>query len=121
MEKNIREAFCNYLDAKMEEITLNEQQLLTEERKDEASHEKIKSNIYQIFKTIYFSLEKNPTRTQAEIKEQFLEKLEVIPNNWKIALDKARQHQDAERILIEEIKFEIRDEIRATYMRIMED
>jgi len=121
MKKNIRDVFCSYLDAKMEEITLNEQQLLKEERADEASHEKIKNNIYQIFKTIYFSIEKNPTRTQEEIKEQFLEKLETIPNNWKIALDKARQHQDMERVLIEEIKFEIRDEIRATFMKIMEE
>ena len=121
MKKNKREAFYNYLDVKMKESTLNEQQLLKEERADEASHEKIKSNIYQIFKTIYLSLEKNPTRTQEEIKEQFLEKLEAIPNNWKIALDKAREHQDAKKILIEEIKFEIRDEIQATFMKIMEE
>ena len=121
MKNNIRDAFCHYLDAKMKETILNEQLLLSEERKDEASHEKIKMNIYQIFKTIYLSIEKSPTQTQEDIKKQFLEKLETIPNNWKIALDKAKEHQDMERILIEEVKFEIRDEIRATFMKIMEE
>ena len=121
METRRIEVFRQYLDAQWQKTTELEEHLLRDHRKDEASHEKIKGNIYQIFKTVCLSIEKNPQIKQEEFEENFLGKLETIPQNWQIALDKAKEHEDVERILIEEIKFQVRDKIRAAFQQMMEE
>ena len=38
-----------------------------------------------------------------------------LPENWKITLDKAREHGDVEKAVIEETKLDMLQEIRAKF------
>ena len=44
----------------------------------------------------------------------------MIEHTWRTSLDKAKDYQDDQKILQEQVKLEAMDEIRTTYKRIWE-
>ena len=95
--------------------------MLAEERGDEADFEKVKANIYDIFRTI-FSVAVKAGRGDAEaVKRFFILKIEQIPSNWVSAYNKARQHDDAVKMQIEQIKLDTAREIKETFEMIWEE
>lgn len=93
-----------------------EKELLEDDRTDEANFQKIRANVYDIFRTILSVAQKARNGRSETVKQFFLEKTEQIPSNWKAAYEAAKQHEDAEKMLIEQIKLdtvrEIQDQFR---------
>lgn len=94
--------------------------LLADERQDEADFEKVKANVYDIFRTM-LSVGCN-TQSTPETAASFLaNKLMTIPANWSASLAKAQEHGDAGKAHIERLKLEAVEDIKANFKLIWED
>lgn len=100
-----------YLAHKIEYCAYLQQELEADQRTDEAVFEKIKSNVYDIFRTILNVALKNSRGDEAEAAHFFHQKLEQLPAAWAAAQDKARQHGDAVQLRLEEVKLDTAAEI----------
>lgn len=110
----------SYFDKKILSCEQRNKKLLADDRADEADFEKIRANVYDIFRTIFsVAVEKSQGDAEA-VKRFFLSKIEQIPSNWVIAYHKARQHDDAARMKIEQIKLDTVDEIKGMFATIWE-
>ena len=107
------EQFLDYIKESIEKANKEEQSLIAQDRKDEANLMKIRANIYGICQTIYEVVSK--TNSGEALKEEYLKKLTVIPQNWKASYDKAKEHNDVEKILIEEIKLDLIEEVKKKF------
>ena len=105
--------YIEYLDKTIHELQNEEDALIFASRKDEANFIKIKINICHICQTIYNVSAK--TNTGEALKEEYLRQLTRLPENWKISLDKAKEHGDVEKIVIEETKLEMLQNIKAKF------
>ncbi len=102
--------YIDYLVKTMEELKKEEKELIATSRKDEANFIRIKINICDICKTIYHVSAKN--NSGMELKEEYVKQLTRLPENWKISLEKAKAHNDIEKIIVEETKLEMLQIIR---------
>lgn len=89
-------------------------------RKDEADFEKIRENIYEIFKTVFSVSMKAGGSDPAAVQQHFLEKLEQIPINWRESFLKAEQHGDTETMVIEQLKLKTAEEIKNAFLVLKE-
>lgn len=108
MEQNI----LDYFEQKISACNLERKRLWEEERGDEANFEKIKANVYDIFKTVFLVARKQYGDDQLKAREFFLKKLEQIPSGWAASYEEARQHDDAKVMHIESVKLEVVQDIR---------
>lgn len=118
MEK--MEAFVTYLQQEKKECQKREKQLIEDERKDEANLCKIEANIYDIFGTLYETAYREAEKRGEEgetARNTFLMKTKLIPENWRLNYEKAKEHKDVEKILIEETKLKTVAKIMAEYHR----
>jgi len=76
--------------------------LAADSRQDEADLNKIRANIYEVCATIGGVVCK--TAPEEERESLFRRKLEALPKNWLVALEAARDHGNAERAAVEELK-----------------
>lgn len=100
------------------EISLCEQRsknLLADDRADEAAHEKIKANVYGIFRTILSVAVKTGKGDPDAVRHFFFLKIQQIPSNWTTAYDQARQHDDTVKIQVEQIKLDTAARIRGSF------
>ena len=81
-------------------------------RRDEANMEKIRGNVYEVFRTVIDAAEKTQS-SEDTARGFFISRLDSIPAAWQSALDKAREHGDDARAAIEMIKLEAVADIRA--------
>lgn len=105
--------YISYLEKAISELQKEEGLLAATNRKDEANFIKIKINICDICKTIY-NVSARSNQGEA-LKEEYIRQLTRLPENWKITLDKAREHGDVEKAVIEETKLDMLQEIRAKF------
>lgn len=97
--------YIEYLDETIRELKETEKELVQTDRKDEANIIRIKMNICDIAKTIYnVSAKKN---SESSLKEEYVRQLTRLPENWKVSYQKAKEHGDVQKILIEETKLEM--------------
>lgn len=112
--------FTAWLGSQIAACEKRREKLLADERSDESDFEKIKANIYDIFRTVFnVALKTNDGDTDAA-RRFFLLKAEEIPANWKTAYDRAKQHDDAHKMQIESLKLETMQDIRTAFERIWE-
>lgn len=99
--------------------TCNSQQALlqSKNRDDEATFEKVKANIYDIFRTIYWTASKASGGSERVAALFFQQKLQQIPANWEEALLVATQHDDAKKAHVEKTKLEAVQEIKTVFYR----
>ncbi len=107
------ENFITYLNKMILTLQEEEKNLITSDRKDEANFIKIKINICDICKTIYNVSMK--TNGGVALKQEYLRQLTRLPENWKIALEKAREHNNVQKIVIEETKIEMLEQIKLKF------
>ena len=111
--------FIAYIDELIEKYQEQENELIAAERKDEANFAKIRINICDICKTLYGASEKivqaKGVATEEAFKEEYLRQLTRLPENWKMSLERAKEHGDSTKIVIEEIKLETLQMIRDKY------
>ena len=112
MEQNI----LDFFEQKIATCGLERKRLQEEDRGDEANFEKIKANVYNIYKTIFLTARKQYGDDQ-KAQEFFLKKLEQIPSGWAAAYEEARQHDDAGAMHIESVKLEVVRDIKENFFR----
>ena len=112
--------YKDYLTLEIENCYKQERVLLEEDRKDEANMFKIKRNIYGIFDTVLtVSKKQSKMEDKSEVVEQFLEKATAIPAQWEKSYQKAKEHNDVEKILVEEIKLKVVEESLQKFKDLM--
>lgn len=105
--------FIKYIDDKIKDLKNEKMVLEKTNRKDEANFMKIKINICEICKTLYNISKKEPSSQNAKVF--YLQKIEKLSLEWNISKDKAKEHHDIEKAVIEEIKLEVLNEIKQKY------
>ena len=103
------EQFVTYIQSAIEETQKREQELISSECKDEATLQKIRSNVYGICLTVFQVTSK--AKSGEELREEYLGKLSNIVSSWKTSYEKAKEHNDVEKIVIEETKLEVYHEV----------
>ena len=101
-----------YLENRASQCKEKSALLASDMRRDEANMEKVRGNVYELFRTVIDAAEKTQN-SNAEARGFFLSRLESIPASWQSALDKARLHGDDARAAIEIIKLEAAADIKA--------
>lgn len=117
----MEQTFELYLDEQIAACKQRRELLTADGRMDEGNFEKIRANVYEIFKTILSVAEKTCGKDELAKKRFFLEKAEQIPAGWRASYEKARQHGDVEKMHIEDIKLNAVHEIKDMYMQIWEE
>lgn len=118
MNEKIKE-MNTYFALQIDRCAQRGRELLADGRADEADLEKVRANVYDIFRTVLTVAEKRGG--EEEVKDFFLEKTEKIPENWLSSRAQAEQHGDTVKAYIEQIKLDTRDEIRARVAAIWEE
>lgn len=104
-----------------EQITACEQRgrrLAEDDRADEANFEKIRANVYDVFKTILSVAGRVCGEDERAGKAFFSQRAEQIPASWKASYQKAKQNGDAAKMHIETIKLDTIREIREMCVQI---
>ncbi len=109
-----------YFMQKIEGCEAQYRTLWSDDRTDEAAFQKVRANVYDIFRTILSVAVKTKGHDPEAVKIFFLEKTEQIPANWVKASTLAQTHADAKRVCIEQIKLDTIQEIRTVFLRIWE-
>jgi len=102
--------FLMYLNNSIEAAQKKEQELIVTERKDEANLQKIRANIYGICLTVIQVIAKE--KSGEELWKEYISRIDNISKNWVESYEKAKLHQDVEKILIEETKFQVLSEVK---------
>ena len=114
------ETFTAYLENSIAGCVEQEKALIADERKDEAIFEKIRANVYNIFRTILGVAVQNCGEDADKIRERFLKQIEHIPASWNASYEAAKQHNDTAKVQIEEIKLAVVQEIKTEFTKIWE-
>jgi len=119
--KTKTDALLQYFDEKIAACKEKEALCLSDSREDEAKFEKIRANIYDIFRTMVNASVKISNGSEEKARAFYFGKLEQIPENWKKAYALAEKHGDSEAMHIESIKLETKEIIRRDSEMIWED
>ena len=103
--------FIAYLDEMVESLKVEEEALRMSDRKDESNFVKIKINICEISKSVYQVVAKQVD--SESLKDAYIDKMTVISGNWTKAYEKAKENHDVEKIVVEEAKFEMLEQIKS--------
>ena len=109
-----------YLDAAIARCTEQEKALIADERKDEAIFEKIRANVYNIYRTILGAAVQNCGEDADKMREFFMKQIDHIPASWRATYETAKQHNDTAKVQIEEIKLAVVQEIKTEFTKIWE-
>ena len=108
--------FIAYLDSRIEKGKADIAGLNAEGRKDDADFAKIRTNIYEVCKTVTLALANRPGAGLGAVKAQF----ERFRTGWGAALDKARQHGDVAAVAVEETKLAALGDVTARFEEVKE-
>ena len=101
------EEFITFLGGKIEEGKAETAALLADGRKDDAFFSKVRTNIYDVCRTVSLALINRPGAGTDGIRKQ----LERFRTEWSAALEKARQHENISGIAVEETKLAALEDI----------
>ena len=108
--------FVMYLNNAIETANKKEQELIATERKDEANLQKIRANIYGICLTVVQVVAKE--KSGEELWTDYRNRLDNISKSWVESYEKAKAHQNVEKILIEETKFQVLNEVKEKIQKL---
>lgn len=85
-----------------------------------ATFEMVKANVYDIFRAILSVAVKTCKGDPDAVQRFFVQKAEQIPSSWSAAYDKAKQHNDAVKMCLEQVKLDAIGEIKENFAKIWE-
>lgn len=109
-------AYLDYLDEAAAGLQEEVRALQSSDRADEANFVKVRINVCGICKSVYEALQRVTLPEQFELT--YLSKLRQLEITWQAAYDKAKLHDDAEKLLIEEIKLKTLQKIKPQYLEL---
>ena len=110
----------NWFGEKIDLCGKRNQELNEDGRTDEAIFEKVKANIYDVFRTVLSVAVKTGNGDADAVKTFFVQRAEQIPAGWSAALEKAKEHNDTVRMQTEQIKLDAINEIKEEFAKIWE-
>ena len=110
------EEFIKYLHSKAEEGKTETAALLAEGRRDDANFAKVRTNIYDVCRTVSLALVNRPGAGVSAVKAQ----LERFHTEWSAALEKARQYGNVNGIAVEETKLAALDDVMVRFREVTE-
>lgn len=116
-----QQKFESYLDEQIAACKQRSRLLAEDDRMDEGNFEKVRTNVYEIFKTILSVAERVCGKDDLAKKRFFLQKAEQIPMSWTTSYEKAKQNGDARKMHIESIKLDTIQEIKDMCMQVWEE
>lgn len=125
--RELEEKYLDYIDRKIAEHSSQSEQYKADDRKDEAVIEKIMVNIYEIFKALFLcDIRQLEGKSIADTKDLnvyggYLLRFDTIPANWKKSLDKAKEHGDITKQVIEEHKLEVAKELKDVFLAMFDE
>lgn len=119
------EKYLSYIDDKISHCNRISEEYKADQRKDEADFERIKVNIYEVFRTLFLSdVKKLEGKNLEEDKydntlyNNYLNRFDTIPANWRASLSRAKEHGDATTQVIEETKLAAAEEIKNQFIKM---
>ena len=106
--------FIAYLDSRIEEGRAEIAVLTADGRTDDANFAKIRTNIYDVCRTVSRTLADRPGAGIDAIAAQ----LERFRATWGAALEKAKQHDDISGIAVEETKLAALEDVIAHFREV---
>ena len=106
--------FISYLDNRIEEGRAEIAVLTADGRTDDANFAKIRTNIYDVCRTVSRTLADRPGAGIDAIAAQ----LERFRATWGAALEKAKQHDDISGIAVEETKLAALEDVIAHFREV---
>lgn len=116
-----QQKFESYLDEQIAACKQRSKLLAEDDRMDEGNFEKVRANVYEIFKTILSVAEKVCGNDDLAKRHFFFTKAGQIPKSWTTSYEKAEQNRDVEKMRIESIKLDTIQEIKDMCMQIWEE
>lgn len=113
--------FESYFDEQITACQQRSKMLAEDDRMDEGNFEKIRANVYEIFKTILSAAERVCEKDELAKRAFFLQKAEQIPTSWRTSYKTAKQNGDVRKMHIESIKLDTIQEIKDMCMQIWEE
>ena len=118
---NEQQKFELYLNEQIAACKQHSKLLTADDRMDEGNFEKVRANVYEIFKTILSVAERTCGKDDLAKRRFLLQKAEQIPTSWMSSYEKAKQHGDVVKMHIESIKLDTIREIKDMCMQIWEE
>ena len=106
--------FIAYLDSRIEEGRSEIAALTADGRIDDANFAKVRTNIYDVCRTVSQTLADRPGAGMKAVAVQ----LERFHTTWGAALEKAKQHDDVKSIAVEEIKLAALEDVIAHFQEV---
>ena len=110
-----------YFDKEISLCKHRSETMMADDLAHKAAHEKIKANVYDIFRTTLSVAVKTGKGDPEAVSRFFFLKIQQIPSNWTTAYDQARQHDDTVKIQVEQIKLDTAARITETFTNIWEE
>lgn len=105
--------FTTFLEEQLKLYHEQEQKYLADNCKDDANFAKIKVNVCDICKTLYQVAAKKGD--EAVIRSEYIRLLDRLITDWKASYEKAKEHDDVKKIVVEEMKLEVIEKIRQSF------
>lgn len=105
-----KEDILSYLDGEIEACKAAQEALTADSRKDEAVLQKIRGNVFDIFRTVFVTAQQR-TSDEAAFRAFIENNLTNIPRGWKAAYAQAEAHNDAIRLAQEQVKLTALSEV----------
>ena len=124
----LEESYLSQLELRKESCLSKAGQLRQDNKDDEANFEKVKANIYDVFKSIFIACKKkvysNNKVSESEKLEQFaneyLASFQRIPSSWRVKLEYAIANHLLEERILEESKLEVAKSLRELFITMKE-
>ena len=113
-------AMDSWLEAQMADCMRRREALHADDRADESDFEKIKANIYGVFRTVLAAAVQQGGGDAEAIRQFFLRRAEQLPAAWNASYEKAKQHGDAGKMRIESLKLSAARKVRLKFIEIWE-
>ena len=112
MEEKIRE-LNHFMAGSKASVQETIDTLVKDGRADEARPYRAAYNIYDVFAALINAAAKTSNGDESRFLGEFHKLAERVPGAWRQSLAEATKHDDAEKIMIEEAKLKVADEIIA--------
>lgn len=86
-------------------------ELVRDNRRDEARAYRASFNVYDITEILLDTAKKTANRDEICFREEFRRLTAKISTGWKVSLEKAKKHEDYEKVMIEEAKLGVADSV----------